>query len=384
MSRVVFLVLGIFLLPLSAAGQDRLNVLYTGAIKGELEPCGCSPETQSGGLARLSGYVKANRDKLDPFVLVDAGNSLAEDTPQGRLKSEALLKSFAVIGYDAAAFFRKGAPASVGLLLSGPGAMVNAVSDMGGQRGSVTVERGRRVNISVDPDGGKKGMFNILLTDRPPSDGFAGWDIVVSSSGHALEEPLKADGPIIVSGYPKGQRLGILTLEFDGSGGLSGYSHRWQALGGDIREDGEVRKALKEYDEKVAGLAGAEEMDTAHDGPYLGAAGCVDCHQPFYESWEKTRHAGAFGTIEKAGKSRDPECVVCHSTGYKEEGGFQGVAATPGLAGVQCEACHGPGREHVLDLRPMRPVDGPICLKCHTGTNSPGFEYGRYLDRIKH
>src|SRR3990172_4098107 len=102
--KVVIFVSALILLPFVAHGRDKvLNILYTGAIKGELEPCGCSPKTESGGLARLSGYISANRDALAPYVLVDAGNSMAEDTPQGRLKTEALLRSFNIIGYDAMA-----------------------------------------------------------------------------------------------------------------------------------------------------------------------------------------------------------------------------------------------------------------------------------------
>ena len=42
-----------------------------------------------------------------------------------------------------------------------------------------------------------------------------GWDVIILSSGEALEEPLKENGMIIVSGYPKGKKLGILTLQFD-------------------------------------------------------------------------------------------------------------------------------------------------------------------------
>jgi len=52
--KTLFIMLAVIFFPVtSSAGEKALNILYTGALQGELEPCGCSPETQSGGLARL-------------------------------------------------------------------------------------------------------------------------------------------------------------------------------------------------------------------------------------------------------------------------------------------------------------------------------------------
>jgi len=118
---------------------------------------------------------------------------------------------------------------------------------------------------------------------------------------------------------------------------------------------------------------------------YLGVSKCGECHQPFVESWKKTRHAGAFPTLERVGKSNDPECIKCHTAGFGEKGGFYSAKTTPMLANVQCEACHGPGREHLLDLsKPMQPVAENVCLKCHTKNTSPDFNYPVYLEKIKH
>ena len=71
--------------------------------------------------------------------------------------------------------------------------------------------------------------------------------------------------------------------------------------------------------------------------------------------------------------------------GFDEAGGFKSIETTPGLANVQCEVCHGPGKEHLSDLSgPMRPVTKSTCLKCHTKSNSPDFRYPAYLKKIKH
>lgn len=386
--KISVLIISLFLLPLPSHGSV-LNILYTGGINGELEPCGCSPKTDSGGLARLSGYVRGNADKLKPYILIDAGNSMAEDNPQGRLKAEALLKSFGIMGYGAVAFLKRENAFAGGFfppLVEKYG--VPVVSDNPRYGRAVSIERGPlKINISADPKGYKKGALNVLLAGGPVSEARSvkGWDVIIVSSGEVLEEPVKANGTVIVSGYPNGKKLGILTLGFDGSGKVSNLSHTWQPLGKDIDEDPEVRKVLKDYDAMVAGLLKDEDRKASQGGPYMGVAGCAGCHRPFVESWKNTRHAGAFNALEKAGKSRDPECVKCHSVGFGEEGGFYSVSVTPGLADVQCEACHGPGREHLSDFnRPLRPVTEQVCLRCHTKGNSPDFDFPLYLERIKH
>lgn len=377
----------ISVLFLSAASQAReagLNILYTGSLRGELEPCGCSPETQSGGLARLSGYLSANRAALSPYILVDAGNTFEGDKPQARLKSEAIIRSFALIGYDAAAVhvserqvdkdFIAGLAKEAGLSALRPGRTVKA------ERG------GQKINISTGEKLLRSGMVNVLLTGKPVAElkALKGWDVIVTSSGEELERPVEAGKTLIVSGFPKGQKLGVLSLRLDKRGRVTGVSHRWQALKLDVQEDPAVRALLKEYDAKVAALLREEELKPVAGGQYLGVESCVECHQGFVESWKTTKHSSAFATLERVGKSKDPECVKCHVVGFGEEGGFLSARATPALADVQCEACHGPGREHAADFRPMKPVGVEVCVLCHTKENSPLFDYNEYHEKIKH
>jgi hypothetical protein len=196
---------------------------------------------------------------------------------------------------------------------------------------------------------------------------------------------VKADETVVVSGYPKGEKLGILTLKIADDGMVAGFTHRWQSLGAEMAEDPDIRDLIDEYDVKVAGLLKDEERRVPSDRTYFGYKSCVDCHQPFIERWSATRHAGAFATLAAVGKSRDPECVKCHTTGYGEEGGFYSAIATPGLTDVQCEQCHGPGRDHLSDYTvPMAAVEEPVCLVCHSKENSPDFDFRTYLKKIKH
>jgi len=251
---------------------------------------------------------------------------------------------------------------------------------------SVSIKRGSLdINVSVDPVECPEGKVNILLTDHPvtAASGIKGWDVIISSSGEIVEEPMKIDNTLLTSGYPKGEKFGVLTLTINKMGEVVNSRHEWVPLGNEIDEDERVRKVLDKYDIKVAKYY-KESVKPLPGSTYLGVSGCTECHQPFVESWEKTRHSHAFASLENVGKSSDPECVVCHSVGFGEKGGFFSLDTTPGLANVQCEECHGLNREHVTDFSAMRPVTETVCLKCHTKANSPEFNYPEYFNKIKH
>jgi hypothetical protein len=97
--------------------------------------------------------------------------------------------------------------------------------------------------------------------------------------------------------------------------------------------------------------------------------------------------------LESVDKQFDPECLECHVTGF-QRGGFVSSEATPHLAGVQCEICHGPAREHQADPAQSKfpSARGPAgahpgeetCRTCHRGNHSPGFSFADYWPRIQH
>lgn len=102
---------------------------------------------------------------------------------------------------------------------------------------------------------------------------------------------------------------------------------------------------------------------------YVGVETCRVCHIDQHRQWAQTRHARAFDLLEIAGQAQNPECLSCHTTGYRR-GGFRDAAATPGLKGVQCEACHGPGSEHQGDPRKIvKTPPASVCAACHKRLN---------------
>jgi hypothetical protein len=109
-----------------------------------------------------------------------------------------------------------------------------------------------------------------------------------------------------------------------------------------------------------AGLANAEPT-------YIGATKCKMCHKLQYDSWAETKHAKATEDAKNSTTRKfEPACLTCHATNKSEE-----------LAGVQCEACHGPGSEYksisIMKDKAKAIAAGLVlptqetCNRCHDG-----------------
>ena len=102
-------------------------------------------------------------------------------------------------------------------------------------------------------------------------------------------------------------------------------------------------------------LAGTVSAQDAED--YVGAEACKPCHSKIYESWSGISHANERG------------CDGCHTTGEYPDG-------KPILMGVQCEACHLPGAEHVANPSADNQVtnwSAELCGECHGESHHPQF-----------
>lgn len=120
----------------------------------------------------------------------------------------------------------------------------------------------------------------------------------------------------------------------------------------------------------IVGLAAVMLVGTsafAQDHAYVGAEKCKMCHKVQYASWLETTHAKATEAA-KASTERtfEASCLKCHATNADEA-----------MAGVQCEACHGPGADYkkmsVMKDKDMAIANGLViptqetCNGCHTG-----------------
>jgi hypothetical protein len=112
---------------------------------------------------------------------------------------------------------------------------------------------------------------------------------------------------------------------------------------------------------------------------YLGSVGCAECHGSIYAEETNTSHATALETLKRIHQQNNASCLPCHVVGYGVSTGFQNETATPHLAGVQCENCHGPAEAHAANpidpaSRPVREISSMLCGGCHTGDHHPTYE----------
>jgi len=106
---------------------------------------------------------------------------------------------------------------------------------------------------------------------------------------------------------------------------------------------------------------------------YAGWQNCAECHQPVYSTVSKTPHAQAFAVLSQFDQSQNPSCLACHTVGYGVASGFTNLAATPLLAGVQCENCHGVAANHAANpddptVKPRIELAATVCGGCHAST----------------
>jgi hypothetical protein len=80
--------------PAAPAAADRVTLLFSASVAGQIVPCGCSPD-QRGGLPRAVALVKTVR-KTEPNVLfIDAGDLLFESAspPPAQMRTQRTLKA---------------------------------------------------------------------------------------------------------------------------------------------------------------------------------------------------------------------------------------------------------------------------------------------------
>lgn len=112
---------------------------------------------------------------------------------------------------------------------------------------------------------------------------------------------------------------------------------------------------------------------------YAGSQACAECHEGVHNIESRTTHARALDTLKNVHQDNNASCLPCHTVGFGLPTGFKNALATPHLAGVQCESCHGPAAAHAaneMDLtkRPRKEIAGQLCGGCHNGSHHPTFD----------
>ncbi|WP_210397552.1 multiheme c-type cytochrome [Motiliproteus sediminis] len=416
-------------LPASLTSRaDNLTLLYSGNLDGELEPCGCTLDTDFGGIQRRATFVDQQREQNPQLVLISSGGLFSPEMGSDQIKHRFILTGLAQLNYDA-----------VGLqwtdLTHGPEFLkqvalpFSAANWIGSEfpRSRLIERNGHKIRYLqwLDPATSPYASMPALSPITPDSATLAAElqkaeaageltmvattldleqaraqlplnqiDLLIIGSAYELfSEPVAlGNGPLVLQPGSRGQRMGKLTLDI-ADGRITGWNHLITELPDSVPSAARLdawyqayNDALREdYEQRVAQR---QQLDSG-DSPYLGADQCQSCHSDQFRLWQTTDHARAFEDLEIVGKAFDSHCVGCHVVGFNQPGGYLDITLTDHLAGVQCENCHGGGREHAESAGQVATLNKEaametLCMQCHVKEHSPQFNVETYWPRIAH
>ena len=248
---------------------------------------------------------------------------------------------------------------------------------------------------------------------------------VLIADKHLHLIPKQAGGAVVVGSSKEGKHVAELQLTHHGDGAYAGgmtlrrlkfklakatgdeaqklqaeldrfeagnlFRYRVDALGEERSEDPEVAGWVKAYVHFVGKLEserGEAPPGYSGEGDFAGFEACATCHADIVATWRATRHAIAYQSLYDRGQHLDRECIGCHTAGWRHPGGFSDPRAVGILKNVQCESCHGPGKEHAKtgDKRLIERGQGnaAFCERCHQKELETGFDEATHIPMVKH
>jgi len=404
--------------PFRFADPDFL-LLVTGGTHGMLEVCNCSGP-MPGGLARRSGLVRSYRAAFDRTVLIDTGDVFWVDPDD--VRNDYVLKGYKVIGYDAVALGDQelAAPADrLGRLLAQADLpyLATTVSPTGAATVAAIERTWPRAKLAVVADLRKSSLLFVSpervkqLSLRPPAQlaeriarlKQAGYVVVVAAHMDEEELAIAAAGSqadLLIRGHTTRSEKALLRVAGKPVVKVGGY----ETLGAvavkvrdgrivDIDYRSEVidtrwplDKRLLEVYQAYAHAAMRRALDAKRtEGlDYVSSAACGKCHPRQLASWRKTPHAHAWQTLQKVKRTGDPNCLMCHTSGFGTKKGFYTFRKTPKLAGVNCQDCHrfNVAEHHEKSFKIPR-VGEDVCTTCHTPVTDPKFSFKKKLPHAR-
>lgn len=403
--------------PFDMGKPDGL-LMVTGGNAGLLEVCNC-PGPMAGGLSRRGGLIKSYRSAYPNLALVDTGDSIWVEP--ANVRNEYVLRGYGMLGYNgiilgthewacddarlqgmlkdanliglSSTVSAKGVAAKGELRFVWPGGKVAVVSDI--REGALRfVGPERRKDLKLSPGdelaarikGLREQGFIIvlagLMSEEELADAAKAYSPDLMLWGHTQVTETKVlrvgNVPTVKVGGP--EHVGAIAMKFI-DGKLADLEFRTERVDEAWPIDGEMMRLYQAYCH--------EAMRLAMDGPrkeglaYVGQQ-CGDCHEKQLEFWKKTQHGKAWATLVKVKRTGDPDCLMCHTSGFRTKNGFRTIADTPALANVNCQDCH---RFNVSDHKKkgfkVPPVGKEVCGACHTHVTDPQFLYETRVKKIR-
>jgi hypothetical protein len=422
-------------LPFFTAGCEpndadaRPVILYAADNQGVLAACGC-PSNPSGGFAKRQGLLEQYRRTRRHVLMVDAGNLMPDH--RSAVKVTYLARALARADYDAVGLgeteFLLGVErlrdlrkqydlpfvcANVRTADGEPVAETHLVREVGGVRVGITSviadrawgfpRREWRDGLTVEPpaDAARREVPTladcdvvVVLAhlDLAASEALArevdGIDLLVAGRTYdLLRTPRRVGGTLLVAPGPAGRVLGCVTLARAADGGGLRLEHDVTVLSAQIPDAKWVMDLYWKYVAEAKDAPPPDWNQTPIPPRFETAEACKECHAQAYAQWRTTAHAHAYESVRKAGRHRDPECLLCHTMGLGREGGFVSMEKTPGLGRVTCQACHVVTSDHKekgVKPDPRMAISSRLCMSCHGPVQSPDFDYYQYKPKIVH
>ncbi len=415
---------------------SRLVIVGSADLKGKTSPCGC--HIPRGGFARMAAFLDSVRAGGVPALFVDAGGSFPEVDSRTDL-AEFMLRSLADLRVGAVGLGPRDLRHGIAFLrdqvrrLEVPMTCANLVDrgkhaplfpesrvvDAAGVRVGVFALIGDRLDLGpahdsllvLDPENvaarvvaelrARGAQVIVLLSQlgRVGGEDLAtavpGIDVVIL--GHDV--PILGHGRRIgdaIGSYAgeQGQQLGVVTLTLGPDGRAADATCDVRSLGPDVREQpatlAKVKAFEDAYNERMrveqrrAQALAAADPDSDPVDHFVGGEVCARCHAAESEQWRTTAHSLAWETLVREHKDATPECVPCHSVGYRQPGGFVDPVRTPHLVNVQCENCHGMGTEHSDTWLARSALGERTCRACHNQERDPEFDFPAKLPLMVH
>jgi len=404
-----------------AMGRPDLVLLVTGGSNGMMETCNC-PGPMPGGLARRSGLARSYRAAFDSVFMLDCGDMFWVEPSD--LRNGYVLQGYGQIGYDAvvlgdqewasdtlATFLKRGdltyLASNVAKSRLAPHRSVTSVVTRQFGRAKLAVlsylaPKAFRFTMGKAAENfplrdlahlakridtlQREGHVVVVVVhgeveevEQVAAD--SGADLVIRGHTTRCAVALRRVGTTPVAKIGGYQYVGVLAMKVSGGGQIDAIEYRVEL----VTEHWPLDTRLIQTYQAYAHVAMREALDVRLiDGlKYVPSATCGACHKKQFAAWSASAHARAYKTLQRAGRTGDPNCITCHTTGFGTKSGFYTLAKTPKLANVNCQDCH---RFNITDdhksksfASARRRVDDDVCTTCHTPITDPPGRYEKSL-----
>jgi len=342
---VASLLLWCLLFPNLSLAENPL-LIFSGDLRGEIKPCGCAEEGDLGGLPRRLTFFKQQQSQHSSLFYLDLGNNFPEPSGQGDLKIKLIQNALkklrpqvVLVGPNEWQNGLHSLDPEIPYLLTNqslklPFLTSKIISQTGKQRIHVTgylspelVYFNQNENPKLLPVNQElisrwkdelvnKKAFRILLFrgnahELQQFEESALFDLIVAGSTNddELKQVMKmwTSSSVFPMIPTKGQ--GILSGKLSASGRFipennvnvpAGLTLTW--LRGSFEDAPELAETFRNYDAAVKKLffRNLDRMEKQRrESPFVGNGVCASCHAEIVASWQKSRHAHAFATLEK-------------------------------------------------------------------------------------